>query len=491
MKRRITFLSIAVSLGLSFQSCEKWFDITANNQVKAEDQFSSADGFHDALMGVYLSMSDPSLYAKDLSFNLVDILAQQYTTFTSTGAPYAGIQVFNYTSVKSQEQIKSVWGKLYFSIANVNSALKYLDESEFLWYKGEKEIIKGELLALRAYLHFDLIRLFGHNNYANRADLKSKLTIPYVKSYKKELTAQLTYEETFNLLESDITEALALLQYDPIYSNTKLSSAALTEINRDAFYDNRNLRMNYYAVKGLEARVLAWQGGAKAERAAKAAEEVIAYSKASLLKVNESVSNNKTIIQEHLFGLKVEGMQNISNPLLDGISNTNYQALRLTNAVAEQVYETNNTEIGAVDIRLQALLPAEPLGRVSIKLRQSNAYDIDYNTIPLIKLPEMYYIAAEYYADNNKDKAISLLQQVRKSRRIVNVLSNSLTSVQINAEIQKEYRKEFISEGQLFFYYKRRGVAQIPNYTSPTALDDKVYMLPYPAEEIEFGNRVQ
>jgi hypothetical protein len=491
MKRKITILSLAVCLGLSFQSCEKWFDVTANNQIKAEDQFSSADGFRDALMGVYLSMGDQSLYAKDMTFNLVDVLSQTYSTFTSAGAAYAGIQSFNYTSVRSEAQIQQLWDKLYYSIANVNSSLAYLNKSEFAWNAGEKEIIKGELLALRAFLHFDLIRLFGHNNYSNRAELKSKLTIPYVTSYTKELTAQLNYEETFALLESDITEALTLLQYDPIYKNSKLSANALLELNRDGFYSNRNFRMNYYAAKGLQARVLAWQGGAKAQQAALAAEEVIANSEAVLLKENQSVSNNKTIIQEHLFGLKIEGMQNISNPLLDGASNTNYQALRVNSAVAEQIFETSNPEIGAVDIRLLHLLPSEQLGRISTKLRQVDINHLDYNVVPLMKLPEMYYIAAEYYSTTNNTKAISLLETVRKSRRIVNNLATDLTTAQITAEIQKEYRKEFISEGQLFFYYKRKGLEQIPNYTSASGLDDKVYMLPYPASEVEFGNRVQ
>ncbi len=491
MKRRITIFSLAVCLGLSFQSCEKWFDVTANNQIKAEDQFSSADGFRDALMGVYLSMSTPSLYAKDMTFNLVDVLSQQYSAFSGVGAAYAGIQAFNYTSVRSEEQIKSLWDKLYYSIANINSALENLNKSDFAWYPGEQEIIEGELLALRAFLHFDLIRLFGHSNYANRTDLKSKLTIPYVTSYSKDVTPQLSYEETFALLESDINEALILLQYDPVYKNSKLSANALLELNRDGFYSNRNLRMNYYAAKALQARVLAWQGGVKAQQAAVAAEEVIANSNAVLLKDNQSVSNNKTIIQEHLFGLKVEGMQNISNPLLDGSNNTNYEALRINNTVAEGVFETSNLEIGAVDIRFNTLLPSETLGRISIKLRQTDINDIDYNTIPLIKLPEMYYIAAEYYSTNNTNKAISYLEEVRKSRRIVHNLPTNLNSTQIIAEIQKEYRKEFISEGQLFYYYKRNGLEQIPNYTSATGLDDKIYMLPYPASEIEFGNRVQ
>jgi hypothetical protein len=61
----------------------------------------------------------------------------------------------------------------------------------------------------------------------------------------------------------------------------------------------------------------------------------------------------------------------------------------------------------------------------------------------------------------------------------------------VKAELQKEYRKEFISEGQLFFYYKRNGLTQMPGLSAQIIADDRIYRLPYPDNEIEFGNRVQ
>jgi hypothetical protein len=50
--------------------------------------------------------------------------------------------------------------------------------------------------------------------------------------------------------------------------------------------------------------------------------------------------------------------------------------------------------------------------------------------------------------------------------------------------LTKEYQKEFFSEGQLFYYYKRQGFTQIPMTT--IAANDVIYVLPIPEEELIF-----
>src|SRR5690606_38971334 len=128
-------------------------------------------------------------------------------------------------------------------------------------------------------------------------------------------------------------------------------------------------------------------------------------------------------------------------------------SLYILNATAENLYETSTPGVGLVDIRYNALLASESRGKVSIKLRQDPVYK--FHLMPLIKLPEMYYIAAEHYTTANPTKAIDLLNTVRRSRRINVDLPNGLTNEQVANELFKEHRKEYVSEGQLFFYYKR------------------------------------
>lgn len=49
-------------------------------------------------------------------------------------------------------------------------------------------------------------------NVAGREEVLSKETIPYVTEYTKDITPQLTYAQTFKLMEQDLTDALALLK---------------------------------------------------------------------------------------------------------------------------------------------------------------------------------------------------------------------------------------------------------------------------------------
>ena len=91
----------------------------------------------------------------------------------------------------------------------------------------------------------------------------------------------------------------------------------------------------------------------------------------------------------------------------------------------------------------------------------------------MLRISEMYYILAECTGD------ISYLNTVRTHRGIVTELD---ASANFETELKKEYEKEFIGEGQFFFFNKRKG-----NLT----INSKVggYTLHMPQTEIDFGNR--
>jgi len=469
-------------------SCEKdWLEVTSNNQIRAQEQFESVDGFRDALMGVYIGMTAPELYSRDMTWNTVDLLSQQYSTLPSL-AVYDEVQRFEYESVKATEQIDKLWSNSYKVIANINIALEFLEKTQIM-NPIDHSIIKGELLALRVYLHFDLLRLYGYGNIENR-NLGGEYAIPYVTEYGKEITPQLTYDETFKLMEADLVEALTLLEEDPIYPATNRSENYYLEVNRDGYYNNRGQRMNYFAAKALQARLYLWQGGENLDRARIAAEEVIQNGPFNLINSeNYNVSSDPLLYPEAIFSLDITAFGDIVNRFVDASSGTNYDALYFSPSAAGQLFETDSVNIGLVDIRYNTMLTSQSRGMVSTKLIQTNGRS-NVNKMPLIKLPEMYYIAAEAYLKNGqKELAIKLLNDVRESRGILQEISSDIEAEELAEELTKEYRKEFIMEGQLFFYYKRNGFTSIPGLSETTLVDDEIYILPYPDNEVEFGNR--
>ena len=102
-------------------------------------------------------------------------------------------------------------------------------------------------------------------------------------------------------------------------------------------------------------------------------------------------------------------------------------------------------------------------------------------------MTEAWYIAAECQKNSNPNESISLLNEVRENRNLsLFPLSEDLNATQIQDEIYKEYRKEFIGEGgQLFFYYKRLNLPEIKG--ASVRPGKQVYVLPIPSTDKEFG----
>ena len=206
MKNSIKYLLLSAA-ALAAVSCESWLDVTPPSEIRAEDHYSSAEGFQQTLIGCYLAMGETDLYGENLTWHMVEMLGRQYDARKNTAADDYDLDRYNYKTTKSTEVIEKVWEKSYSVIANVNDALDHIDRRKDELDSVNYRIIKGELLAVRAYIHFDLIRLFGCSDLAGRTDLESRHTVPYLTSVDKDAAPQLTYAETLRRMIADLTEA--------------------------------------------------------------------------------------------------------------------------------------------------------------------------------------------------------------------------------------------------------------------------------------------
>lgn len=100
-----------------------------------------------------------------------------------------------------------------------------------------------------------------------------------------------------------------------------------------------------------------------------------------------------------------------------------------------------------------------------------------------MRLSEAYYILSECkYHLSGVAEALPYLNFVRTKRNIMVELSTTISGNQFINELLKEHMKEFVSEGQLFFFYKRHNMSSI-NYQFSTILPE-TYVLPIPLEEL-------
>lgn len=451
-------------------SCSKWLDVNPQTQVKADVIFETQEGFKSALDGIYISMGTDALYGRELTFGLVDHIAQ---IIDQRGSVYTAAVEYDYDNVLIKATIDRIWINSYNAIVNINMLLSYIDNNKNV-FRNESyyEIIKAEALALRAYIHFDLLRLYAPSPAIN---IKA-LSIPYITEFKKQVTPQHTIEEVLNFAINDLNEAAALLKpVDPI-----VTGELITLANDNGYLMERSFRMNYYAVKALTARVALYKGDEVLANTS--ALEVINSNKfkwvnpIDLNKVEEQI--DRVFAKELVFTLFISDMSTRISPWFNWVNGRGWDIPSILEDTRSQFYEGDS-----YDFRSNKLMSIGLASQLSTNklLQPAGIPDSLSRRLPMIRITEMYYIAAETDLPN----ATTYLDTVRFHRGIPGSLPKTLTNDQIQNEIYKEYLKEFFGEGQVFYYYKRK------NITPPRALEpEKVRMiLPMPDVEIDFGKR--
>lgn len=494
--KNIIFFIVAL---FTLSSCEKWLEISPKSEIASKDLFQSEQGFKDALMGVYLMMSDSQVYGFESTVGFLDVLAQQYPT-TQAGHPYATVSTYQYEGIAFVSRKDNIWSKSYAAISNLNNLISTIDSYENKMHPANYALIKGEALGLRAFIHFDLYRLFGYGNLKNDPAGLSKSDLPYVNLYSKHITAPVSGEVFLKSVEEDLLAAEKLMvNYDPAYL-ASLDDAEEVEIpNEDEFYSNRRMRFNYFAVKATQARVYLWE--ADYEKASEAAKNVIDKARGSLVAFHNGSVNNPnaalkdyTFSSEHIFALNIQNMYEYIKPYIDQYGpdglNANSRRLNHSGTMANTLYEINTKgDMSLSDYRYKELYnKISANDYLLLKFTYvNNSTFLDH--MPLIRLPEMFYVLAECYNETNQSNlAVQLLNTVRTNRGIASLynLEESLTKEEVQAQLQLEYRKEFVSEGQLFYYYKRRGNESIPN--SNREMSNEIYVLPLPQRELDMGS---
>lgn len=454
---------------VTLTACNKWLDVQPKTTMKTDVLFTTQSGFRDALTGIYSNMTIASSYGTELTFGFADVLAQAYDNVpTSLTHTYFNAVAYDYTESTEETRIAGIWKQAYKSITNANILLSYIDDKKKVFTGKNYNLIKGEALGLRAYLHFDMLRLFAPSPVMG-ADRKA---IPYVDSYTNVPFPQLTVAQVMDKIAGDLAAARELLKDADTYGPMR-ASFDLTEVNEIA--GTRQYRMNYYAVTALLARVELYKSNKTA--AVAYAKEVIdsglfpAFSSSGQIAASDNV-----FPLEHVFSLTIPDLK------------TKYADVYFLQVADGQ--NTNNLSI--TNNTLSAIYPAGLNTDYRINWFEANSSTTKrvskytYNTvIPLLKISEMYLIAAE--AEPAVDNAMAYLNTLRAHRGLSPLDAAAYTREMLDKEIGDEYRREFIAEGQLFFYYKRTNADKLPTLTA-FKNKEAVYILPIPVAEKEFGN---
>lgn len=493
--KNIVHYTVIFALAVSVAGCKKWLDVNPATRVSEDEQFSSQQGFIDALFGTYQKMATEEAYGRLGTYGFVDVLAQLYENKSpQISAWYGQTARYVYTSASTSQQnvqgsINSIWSNYYATIAQANYILKNI-ESKNVVSGTAYNIIKGEALAIRGMIHFDLARLFAPAwlNGQNAA----AVAIPYMEDFSINPQQKLSLEAVLKKCETDLKDAESLLEahkdIDQIAENQGSTSL-------DLFLMYRQNHLNYWAVKGILARLYLYKGDKL--NALKYSTEVIDSEKFSFISSGSlsvdalTTTSDLTFTPEHLFSLNVTNLKKAVDIYFKSSQTGAADATDLfsTKANLTTYYETSligyGTDIRNPDASKSLWNQHTSTIVYSKKYYSDNETNVKQRLVPIIRLPEMYYIAAE--AAPTLDQGLTYLNKVRVARLIPELTTTTVpTTTLLQDEIFKEYRKELYGEGQLWFYYKRNNVTTIPTGAGNPMTQEK-YTLPLPLNEIEFG----
>jgi len=481
------FPACLFGLLLLFASCIKWLDVKPKTQIKEEDQFSSKQGFTDALFGIYQNSAGEGGYGKHLTYGLLDILAQRYENKNITTSVYGKLARYNYSDTEVKSVIDSVFANSYRSIAQANYLLKNLESNGTVLDENSKAIIKGEAIGMRGFLHFDLLRLFA-DRYADGANAGVP-AIAYLTAFTVFPQARLKASAVLDSCEKDLKTAESLLS---VNQNIDQIASNQGSTNPDLFLQFRQNHLNYWAVKATLARLYLFKGDKV--NALKYALEVINSQKFSF--VNPSNINAEpttdgadlTFTSEHIFSIYVSNLKIYADKFFkNGDLAGETTDLFSTRSKLDATYQSTLAGYGT-DVRKPSAT-RNLWNEVNTSLVYTKKYWSDKSTnvkqrlIPVIKLAEMYYIAAE--SATSIAEGTNYLNVVRKNRLIPEIAAPATTAA-FDTELMFEYRKEFYAEGQLWFYYKRKNIGTLPDGVgNPMTVAKYTFLLP--EAEIEFG----
>lgn len=441
-------------IGASLSACKKYLNVQPEDKVLETQAFSSVKGINTVLNGLYVNLAHKDLYGESLTLSTVDILAQRYNV-SSLHASY-NIASYNYTAKPASTAFDGIWTRAYSNILNANSFLENLEKYKGVLDANTDSLFRGEAIAMRAMLHLDILRLFGPRY--NTLDSLTK-SIPYYESSQSTINPLLPANQAMAKILADLKHAERLMQTDPIITGGVNTPKYGAEV--DFMTNSRNYRMNYYAVKALQARANMYRGDKVTALAA--AKAVIDQAGKFPWTTLQNALSEKTNPDRIFSSEMILGVQNtqlyasydlIFDPAVSDNSILAPAAARLT-----AVFESNESDYR---YNLNWQIPTTGIKNYRTFFKYADVVEkkmMFRYAVPLLKISEMYYIAAEC-APTAAD-GINYLNIVRLNRG----LGNLAVTVNINTELQKEYIKEFFGEGQLFYYYKRRNVTSVVSGT--------------------------
>lgn len=462
--RTIVLLGAMATLGTS---CSDWLNVYPSDQIKEEFLFETGDGYRAALNGIYRKMASWNIYGSNLKWGLIDAWGQVYNMSLAAndggGHAMKRIEELKFADQVLTPSTDQMWSDAWNVVANCNELAQQAEVADsILFYNGEMErkMILGEAIGLRAYIQFDLLRVYAPSPAMNPGD---RTFIPYVNVYPAYVNNRETVSYCLEQIIKDLKRAQELLLKVDEKANWR-DRFEETKNDENMFRLSRGYRLNYYAVTAELARVYLYAG--MPEEAYEQADIIIQQS--SLF---AALTGSKALDAMR------DGNIKMYNDIIFALYSRKDQIEwdRLINHKYDTEDEYEDSSFLGIDSYMAEERYGEDLKtdwRICYQMEKKNYYE-DFRTlkyyqqpasykyakinnvmVPMFRMSEVYYIAAEAIYKKDLNKAKEYLKTVKKGRG-VNANLDDLTEEQFMNALVNDAQREFLGEGQTLFMFKR------------------------------------
>lgn len=493
--------------GLNLTSCNSWLDVTPQGQVEAEELYETEKGCNSALGGIYYTLTSTTLYGQNLSFGMMDALAQYYepTVSINPNHVFYELSLYNFDYSSNVSKFNAIWSGMYQAITECNAFIHYLEPN--MGKIENSDLMMGEAYALRAFIHMELFEMFGPC-IQTEADLAKK-AIAYRNSFDIVAKKFNTGSEVLSSAEADLQKALEYLKDDHIKVNGRRGDGNGSMLNYYDVLNYRGARMNYFCALGLLARLEMLRldkdkAYTYALRVMEESKDIIGLIDKREIDSSTEMGKDLNYSAEMLGALYVNDLYDTTNSIfyMEGESAGSNTGTPISTAQYEQIMNSiygREPDGSGTDNRLRYWFERQDELSSTIYYdfkKLHAAYDGGatslgyYPEIPIMRMAEIYYIACETQIGKDNDLALSYLNAVRQTRNLADI-EGPLDADLIKEYLVRDARKDFIGEGRMFLMYKRMFYDIYVKEGKVIAPVESHFVFPIPDDEYEYTDNVK
>ena len=457
--KRITIKNMIVTtvLFLSLASCEKSFlELKPPTSLTPEFALATEADLQVALRGAYAGLKSTALYGRSLPV-LGDMMADNtYQSALNTNR-YTSFNLYNY--LVTDGDVSGLWNASYSVILRANNII-----NSPIADNANIQQIKGEAYAIRALAYFNLVRYFASPYTVD----PSKLGVPVITTYQADLKPERAkIADVYSLINKDLTQAYTLM--------TKFTNSS---------------QFSKYSAKALQAKVYLTMGDKTNAKAA--ALDVITNS--GFTAISSAAHTGywagvapRTDKVETLFEVSFDA---VANNAFDALAYIYLQSGNYGDMLcSSELYDLFETD----DIRKSLYATGTRGGLASVFVNKFTSFSGDHTDTKVVRMSEMYLIAAEASYPSNTADALKYVNEVTSRRGATAIASSGSALLE---DIITERRKELAFEGERYLDMQRlqRNIARSKNYpASALSIEFSNYrrIMPIPQGELDANPNIK